>query len=783
LLDRNHPRRIATGRASQKRVKESDVNPLHFLYDGRFPPRARPRLGQGAIWTAIAFALALGAPAIAPAHEVATGQGHAAEDSVALKDAATERRIADATVTRSAADASAAAAAVAADPGVSGQWGPLTDWPAVAIHDALLPNGKVVAWDASNLNDQSYTKTTDHTFTRATVFDPATGTQTAAWVQGHNIFCAGLAHLTDGLLFTAGGNADVFSNGIVDTYTFNFANNGWTEGADMRFPRWYPSVTPLTNGEMLITGGRPWIPEVRQTDGVIRQLSEQTGTMDVPFYPWMDVGPDGRVFYSGPDDNLRKLDPSGPGAWQNFGGRDGENRDYGSHALYDVGKILVAGGGPSSRTARTININGTTPQVATTSPMAVGRRQFNLTTLADGTVLATGGNSTGAQYVDMNGGVYNAELWNPATGNWTTLAAESVTRQYHSSALLLADGRVLSAGGGICDICDTVGYLGKNAQIFTPPYLFKKDGSGELAPRPTISSAPSALPYGAAFQITTPNAASIRKAALLRLGAVTHSTNMEQRYVPLSFSAGSGELTATSPQNASVAPPGVYMLFIIDDAGVPSVAKMIQIGSASPPPPPPPPPPPNNPPTITLDEPANGATFTAPATVHLAATTSDPGGHVWVVQFYSGGTKIGEDQTSPFTFDWSGVGAGTYSLTAKATDNDDASTTTPPTTITVTAAAPGNQPPTASITSPADGATFPYKPTITIAATASDPGGSVTSVEFLDGTTVLGRDTSAPYSYSWKNVPSGSHTLRVRATDNAGAATTSAPVTITVRRR
>jgi hypothetical protein len=251
----------------------------------------------------------------------------------------------------------------------------------------------------------------------------------------------------------------------------------------MQYRRWYPSVTSLTNGEMLITGGRPWLPEERRTNGSLRTLSE--AWMDVPFYPWMDVAPDGRVFYSGPDDNLRKLDPAGTGTWQSFGPRgDGENREYGSHALYDTGKILVAGGGPSSRTARTINMNGTTPQVSTTSPMAFGRRQFNLTTLADGTVLATGGNSTGTHYIDMNGGVYQAELWNPATGQWKTLAAEQVTRQYHSSALLLADGRVLSSGGGICDDCDTVGYLGKNAQIFTPPYLFKKDGSGELAPRP-----------------------------------------------------------------------------------------------------------------------------------------------------------------------------------------------------------------------------------------------------------------------------------------------------------
>ena len=366
----------------------------------------------------MAFVLGLGAPGIASAHDGATGQGHEEQDSVVMKDAATERRLADGTVAASRTDAKAAAAAVVGNEGEVGQWGPVMDWPVVGIHVALLTNGKVLAWDASALDDKSYTTTSDHTFTRATVFDPATGTHTpqgrgvpgSVWVEGHNIFCAGFAHLTDGTLFAAGGNLDVFSNGIVQTYTFNSASNAWTRGVDMRWARWYPSVTPLTNGGQLITGGRPWIPEVRQTDGSIRALSEQTGAMDVPFYPWMDVAPDGRVFYSGPDDNLRKLDPAGGGTWQNFGARgDGENREYGSHALYDVGKILVAGGGPSSKTTRAIDMNGATPQVSMTSPMAFGRRQFNLTTLADGTVLSTGGNSTGTHYIDMNGGVYQAD--------------------------------------------------------------------------------------------------------------------------------------------------------------------------------------------------------------------------------------------------------------------------------------------------------------------------------------------------------------------------------------
>src|SRR6185295_4457668 len=217
--------------------------------------------------------------------------------------------------------------------------------------------------------------------------------------------------------------------------------------------------------------------------------------------------------------------------------------DYGSHALYDVGKMLVAGGGPSTKDARVVDITGATPQVTPTAPMAFGRRQFNLTVIADGSVLATGGNSSGASLVDLNAGVYAAEQWNPATGQWRTLASESVTRQYHSTALLLPDGRVLSSGGGICGTCDQVGYLAKNAQIFTPPYLYKQDGSGTLAPRPSVTAAPAAVDYATQFAITTPEAASIAKVGLVRLGAVTHSVDMDQRYVPLSFTAGSGTLT------------------------------------------------------------------------------------------------------------------------------------------------------------------------------------------------------------------------------------------------
>jgi Domain of unknown function (DUF1929)/Bacterial Ig domain len=620
------------------------------------------------------LALALGAPGVALGHDVNTPAGHQAEDEVA-HDATTEARLNRATRISSAAASEAAAAVVAADPGQSGQLGPVVDWPVVGIHVALLPNGKVLAWDS--VGDRATETFPVHDFTRATVYDPATGTHTPANVDtGYNIFCAGFAHLIDGSVFIAGGNKDAQLNGIVQTHLFNPANNDWSLGPNMAAGRWYPSVTPLTNGEMLITEGGPDIPEVRKTDGSLRTLS--TASLNLPLYPWLDVAPDGRAFYSGPDQTLRKLDPAGGGSWQSFGQRDAINRSYGSHAVYDVGRTLVAGGGPSSNDVRVIDTNGATPQVSATSPMAFGRRQHNLTLLADGSVLATGGNSTGAGLVDMNGGVYNAERWNPATGQWTTLAAQAVTRQYHSTALLLPDGRVLSSGGGICGTCDQVGYLAKNAEVFTPPYLFKKDGSGQLAPRPEITGAPGTVSHGTSFQITTPNAASIQKVGVMRLGSQTHSVEMEQRYLPLSFTAGNGTLTATVPANVHTAVPGVYMLFIVDSAGVPSVAKIVNLDSA-----PPPPPPSNQSPTVSLTSPSNGANFTSPAKISLAANAADPDGSVARVEFFNGGTKLGEDTSAPYTSQWNVGAAGSYTLTARATDNSGATTTSSPVTITV----------------------------------------------------------------------------------------------------
>jgi hypothetical protein len=186
----------------------------------------------------------------------------------------------------------------------------------------------------------------------------------------------------------------------------------------------------------------------------------------------------------------------------------------------------------------------------------------------------------------------------------------------------------------------------------------------------------------------------------------------------------------------------------------------------------------NSPPTVSITSPANGATFTAPATITINATASDTDGTISSVAFYQGTTLLGTDTTSPYSYTWSSVAAGSYSLTAKATDNGGAVTTSSAVSITVNTAT--NNPPTVSITSPANGATFTAPATITINANASDTDGTISSVAFYQGSTLLGTDTTSPYSYTWSSVAAGSYSLTARATDNGGAVTTSSAINVTV---
>jgi hypothetical protein len=221
---------------------------------------------------------------------------------------------------------------------------------------------------------------------------------------------------------------------------------------------------------------------------------------------------------------------------------------------------------PSVATGHILDLTQTSPTWAQIPNMAFPRTYQNTTLLPDGTVLVTGGGTT-TDAVGLSNAVLPAELWSPTTQTWTTLAAMSAPRLYHSEALLLPDGRVLVSGGGSFNNVNEPTDQ-DSAEFFSPPYLF-------IGARPVISAAPSQLSYGQNFTVQTPNAAQIASVSLIRFGAVTHCTNMGQRFLPLSFSAGSGSLTVTAPATSNVAPPGNYMLFIVTTSGVPSVASIV----------------------------------------------------------------------------------------------------------------------------------------------------------------------------------------------------------------
>jgi hypothetical protein len=476
------------------------------------------------------------------------------------------------------------------DPGEVGSWSAPLTAPLVPVFAALLPNGKVLAWDYYDpaLGPEVEGQESN---TRAIVWDPADGSSTPVNV------CAGFTHLPNGNVYVAGGQLNVAGDPIEQTHVFDWQSNTWSRGVDMVRKRWYPSVAALSNGELLVLGGDPEGShgqlgtdhgEVRQLDGSLRSL---TG-MDTPsdrLYPFLAPVPDGRVLYAGWDQAMQLLDTYDSGTATSVGSRDAVTRVYGSFAQISPGDVIVNGGGagtPGTNSSGTlISFGEGTPATAPALAMARPRRHHYLTVLADGSVLATGGLGAGADdsLVDLDDDtayVKAAELWQPGAAAWRELASAAKVRQYHSVAMLLPDGRVLTGGGGVCGRCQQVGYYENNFEIFTPPYLYLRDGSGQLAPRPAIDAAPDAIGYARTFGVTTASAASIAKVALVKLGAPTHAVDQGQRYVPLSFTEADDALTVSQPANAYEAPPGYYMLFLIDDQGVPSVSKIVKVGAA-----------------------------------------------------------------------------------------------------------------------------------------------------------------------------------------------------------
>jgi hypothetical protein len=466
------------------------------------------------------------------------------------------------------------------DPAVVGQWSAVMNWPLVAITSVLLKDGRVLMWDGGPncLGSSS-----------AQVWDPATNSFTAVPIpyftgRDDDIWCAGQALLADGRVLVVGGHdCDGPEIGIRMVNIFDPVTMTWSRGPDMAYRRWYPTATTLADGRVLVTAGSvnttiDYVPIPEVYDPVTNSWTTLTAAnRTIPNYAFMFGLPDGRVVAAGSDEAKMAtsvLDVSSQ-TWTTL---DPAVLDAGSAVMYRPGMIMKAGssylsppadnggGVPSAATTYVLDATQATPAWQQTQSMASPRTHLNLTVLADGNVLATGG-STDIGGVNTANAVYTAELWSASTQTWTTMSAAQRPRLYHSTAVLLPDGRVLSAGGGR-NFANNHAEL--NAELYSPPYLFK-------GARPTITSSPGTVEYRSSFFVATPNAAEIASVALIRNGSVTHSFNMDQRYVPLSFQVGAGGLTVQAPSDAHTAPPGHYMLFIVNSNGVPSIAPIVNL--------------------------------------------------------------------------------------------------------------------------------------------------------------------------------------------------------------
>ncbi|KAL8680010.1 MAG: hypothetical protein Q9186_003776 [Xanthomendoza sp. 1 TL-2023] len=476
-----------------------------------------------------------------------------------------------------------------------GIWGATLDFPIVPAAAAVLPNGKVLMWSSwkpLDFNGGGGSGTTD-----TCIYDPATGTVSRKIVTEtqHDMFCPGLSLDASGRPFVTGGN-DAAKLSIYDPN-----GNSWVAGPNMKIQRGYQSSATLSDGRIFTIGGswsggegnkngEVWSPASNSWSllpgcPVAPMLTADTrGAYRADNHGWLFGWKSGSVFQAGPSKAMNWYTTTGTGA-QKAAGLRGTDPDAmnGNAIMYDAvnGKILTVGGAPNyqdnpaTSNARIVTIGapGTTASVAAIGNMANARAFHNSVVMPDGKVLVVGGESYPVPFSDATSTLV-PELFNPATSSFTSVNPIAVPRVYHSWALLLPDATVISGGGGLCGACQT---NHPNAQIYSPAYLYKADGT--KASRPVINSV-SATSVAVGAKITISMNRAVTRFSLVRYGSGTHSVNTDQRRVPLTPTASGLSYTVTVPSDSGVALPGAWMLFALDSAGVPSVAKTIFIKSS-----------------------------------------------------------------------------------------------------------------------------------------------------------------------------------------------------------
>jgi Domain of unknown function (DUF1929)/Glyoxal oxidase N-terminus len=480
---------------------------------------------------------------------------------------------------------------------VQGQWSTLTNtMPINPIHAALLSNGRllVVAGSGNCAPSQAGCPSGPPygppNGSGALLLNPVSGQIISQFSLSWDMFCNGMVLLPDGRPLIDGGTIqyDPFY-GEQQAAIFDPLANTFSNTPNMAHGRWYPTLLTMADGRIMTFSG---LNETGSTNTAVEFYSADSGwsaefvaSWTPDLYPRLHLLPNGKVFYSGAQTISKLFDPS-TNAWNTnvattkYSGL----RRYGSSVLlplspsnnYDA-RVMILGGGdggdtPATNTTEIIDMGASVPAWQFGPNMSQARTEMNAVILPNGKVLALGGSVTDEV---TNTASLNADLYDPVSNTFSSAGANAYPRLYHSVALLLPDATVWVAGGN-----PMRGTYVPQMEIYKPAYLFNSDST--LAPRPWITSTPSAIGYGEAFNVATQDAANISSVVLVRNGTVTHAFGMDQREVSLSFTAENGILTVTAPPNGNIAPPGYYMLFILNQSGVPSVARFTRVAATPP---------------------------------------------------------------------------------------------------------------------------------------------------------------------------------------------------------
>jgi hypothetical protein len=416
-----------------------------------------------------------------------------------------------------------------------------------------------------------------------------------------DFFCGGETFVPDGRLLSAGGTL-VFAHpgagftGRRDTVAFNPLTEQWERRRPMHHGRWYPSLISLGDGRVLVTAGKS---ETGQRNTSIETFFPGSNSWQVsgtppffgglPTYAHLYLLADGSICYAGghmddrPADALRLDLARDPVAVTPVPGLSQVNaRDQCASVLLppaQAQRVMImggaSGGGDAIKNVDIVDFSQPHPAYRPAAALAKGRKHLNATLLPDRTVLVTGGSGKGE---NAELATNEAEVYDPETDTWQTMATASVTRMYHSVALLLPDGRVVTAGGnpkqGTHVEWDDDPNEEMRLEIYSPPYLFK-------GPRPVISAVRTEWRYGQTLNISSPDAGHLQWASLIRPGSTTHSFNTSQRLVDLPITAqAAGSVQVKVPAEPNLAPPGWYMLFLTGNNRVPSVASWVHLARA-----------------------------------------------------------------------------------------------------------------------------------------------------------------------------------------------------------